>query len=81
MAKYHQIENVMVRHGKLSFTVDGKDHTADLAEHSKKLAAADEAVQENFRVSPSGYGIHWPDIDEDLSVDALIGVKHSPAGR
>jgi len=25
----------------------------------------------------TGYGIHWPDIDEDLSIDGLIGIKHS----
>ncbi len=31
---------------------------------------------EHFEVSPAGYGIHWPEIDEDLSIDALIGVRH-----
>jgi len=23
-------------------------------------------------VSPSGYGIHWPELDEDLSIDGMI---------
>jgi len=33
-------------------------------------------------VSPSGYGIHWPELDEDLSVDGLIGIRHqSPFGE
>jgi hypothetical protein len=39
---------------------------------SKKLAAATN--QERFKVdlSPGGYGIHWPLIDEDLSVNGLL---------
>ena len=27
-----------------------------------------------FKVSPSGYGIHWPLIDEDLSFNGLIKI-------
>lgn len=26
----------------------------------------------NFEVSPSGYGIHWPDVDEDISVKSFL---------
>lgn len=33
-----------------------------------KLANATKKQLENFKISPSGYGIHWPDLDEDLSV-------------
>jgi len=29
--------------------------------------------------SPSGYGIRWHDIDEDLSVDRLIGIAPGDA--
>jgi hypothetical protein len=25
-----------------------------------------------FSVSPSGYGIHWPLIDEDLAIEQII---------
>jgi hypothetical protein len=35
----------------------------------------------NFEVSPSGYGIHWPLIDEDLSIDGLIGIVHTPPDK
>lgn len=24
------------------------------------------------RLSPGGYGIHWPDLDEDISVESLL---------
>jgi hypothetical protein len=26
----------------------------------------------NFEISPSGYGILWPDLDEDLAIDGMI---------
>jgi hypothetical protein len=28
----------------------------------------------NFEISPSGYGVHWPDVDEDLSVKTFLGL-------
>jgi Protein of unknown function (DUF2442) len=35
----------------------------------------------NFEVSPSGYGIHWPELDEDLSIDGMIkSIKVKKAG-
>jgi len=52
--------------------VDGKDFRIDLRQYSKKLATADEKTKMNFEISPSGYGIHWPDLDEDLSIDGMI---------
>jgi hypothetical protein len=39
---------------------------------SSKLEAADEIQRNFYKISPSGYGIHWPLIDEDLSVDLLL---------
>jgi hypothetical protein len=29
-------------------------------------------------VSPSGYGIHWPLLDGDISIDGLFGIAHVP---
>ena len=40
------------------------------------LARASSAEQSEFEVSPSGYGIHWPLIDEDISIDGLLGISH-----
>jgi hypothetical protein len=33
-----------------------------------------------YEISPSGYGIRWPLIDEDLSIDGLLGVRHQLPG-
>jgi hypothetical protein len=47
---------------------------------SKKLAAAMEQERLNAELSPGGYGIHWPLIDEDLSISGLLRRqgKHLP---
>ena len=31
-----------------------------------------------YEISPSGYGIHWPDLDEDLSVYGFLFPQGSP---
>jgi hypothetical protein len=37
-----------------------------------KLYEAEQKEREAFKVICSGYGISWPLIDEDLSVDGII---------
>ncbi|MFZ2146325.1 MAG: DUF2442 domain-containing protein [Sedimentisphaerales bacterium] len=76
MNKYHEVEKVGFEKEKLILRVDGKEYMFSLADISQKLADAQIAEREKYEISPSGYGIHWPLIDEDLSIDALIGVKH-----
>lgn len=56
--------------------VDGVPYTIDLSAQSQQLREAPSETLGNIEVSSSGYGLHWPDIDEDLSVDGLIGIKH-----
>jgi len=31
----------------------------------------------NFHISSAGYGIHWPDLDEDIGVEGLLLGKKS----
>ena len=77
MDKAHDVRNVTVSGGLLHLDVDGRAYEIDLAGQSDRLAHATQRQRERVEVSPSGYGLHWPDIDEDLSIDGLIGVKHS----
>lgn len=44
-----------------------------------RLSNATRAERENYELSPAGIGIHWPDIDEDLSVAGLLAGAHSTA--
>jgi len=76
MDKAHEVEQVSFIGTVMHLRVDGRDYEVDVAQQSKRLADASAEERERFVVSPSGYGIHWPGIDEDLSVDGLIGVKH-----
>ena len=39
---------------------------------SKRLSSATEQERLYAELSPGGYGIHWPLIDEDLSVNGLL---------
>lgn len=72
MAKFHDVSNVGVSAGKLHMTVDGKDYAIDLAAVSPCLAVASPEDQQRVEISASGYGLHWPSANEDLSVDGLI---------
>ena len=72
MKKYHDVANVRFDKQYLLLKVDGRNYKIDLRQHSKKLASADERTKMNFEVSPSGYGIHWPELDEDLSIDGMV---------
>jgi hypothetical protein len=40
-----------------------------------KLFTANEVQKGLYIISPSGYGIHWPLIDEDLSFDYLMKLE------
>jgi hypothetical protein len=35
----------------------------------------------NFEISGGGYGIHWPDLDEDLSSEGMLRGAPAPGRR
>ena len=59
-------------------TIDGREKALQVSEISPILQNASEEEKTLFEISPSGYGIHWPLLDEDLSIDGLLGVVHRP---
>ena len=58
--------------------VDGRTITVPLAWYPRLLHATVEQRQ-NWQVCGGGFGIHWPDIDEDLSTEGLL--RGAPAPR
>ena len=78
MKKIHSIQNLVFINGQMRITVDGKEHILALNKVSRRLSKASQEEKEKYELSPAGYGIHWPLIDEDLSVDSLLGIKHKP---
>ena len=77
MERAHDVQGISFSGALMRVTVDGKDYEINLVDKSGRLARASQEQRENVEVSPTGYGLHWPDVDEDLSIDGLIGVKHS----
>ena len=76
MNKIHVIEPQGLTGNILKLIIDGRTHKIDLAKESEKLAKSTQAQMEDFIVAPSGYGIHWPQLDEDLAIDPMIGAQH-----
>ena len=50
---------------------DGRAISAPLA-WSWRLSDATPAQRANWRIIGDGDGIHWPDVDEDLSVRGML---------
>ena len=50
---------------------DGRVISIPLAWFSR-LANSSKEQLKNFEISPSGYGIHWPELDEDISIKSFI---------
>lgn len=42
-----------------------------------RLAYGAPEERNNWQISGAGYGIHWPDLDEDIGVEGLILGKKS----
>ena len=42
-----------------------------------RLSHANAKERMNFQISGAGYGIHWPDLDEDIGVEGLLLGKKS----
>jgi hypothetical protein len=78
MKKYHDISDLTFDNDFLVVTIDGKTKRYRLKEISSRLEKASTEERNNFDISPSGYGIHWPSLDEDISIDGLLGVVHAP---
>ena len=51
--------------------MDGRTISAPLAWYPK-LLKANLKQKSQFELCGGGYGIHWPDIDEDLSTEGLL---------
>jgi hypothetical protein len=55
---------------------DGRTITVPLA-WFPRLAQGTHAERANWRLIGGGAGIHWPDLDEDISVESLLAGRKS----
>ena len=58
--------------------MDGRTITVPLAWYPRLLHATPEQRMA-WEKAGAGYGIHWPDLDEDLSTEGLL--RGAPAAR
>lgn len=73
-----RVKDVRITEDTLSVDLfDGRTITVPLVWFPRLLHATREQRQ-NWRVCGGGFGIHWPDVDEDLSTDGLLRGAPAP---
>jgi hypothetical protein len=67
-----RVRHVRVNDDTLSVDLmDGRTIAVPLAWYPRLFEATPEQRQ-RWEIAGGGYGIHWPDVDEDLSTDGLL---------
>ncbi len=56
--------------------VDGRSVTVPVSWYPR-LAHGTARERANWRLTGQGYGIHWPDLDEDIAVEDLLAGRSS----
>jgi Protein of unknown function (DUF2442) len=73
-----RVKQVQVTEDTLAVDLmDGRSISVPLAWYPK-LAEATPEQRANWKIAGGGYGIHWPDIDEDLSTEGLLRGAPAP---
>jgi hypothetical protein len=59
---------------------DGRVISVPLVWYPRLLNATPDQ-RKNWKIAGGGYGIHWPDIDEDLSTEGLLRGARAPRAQ
>jgi hypothetical protein len=78
MIAIHNIKNIEFRNDLMILEIDDKKMEFSLDKVSPKLKGATDIERSFYKISPSGYGIHWALIDEDLSIEGLLKTSTCP---
>ena len=86
MASFTQADTADIRVRDVTITddelivglMDGRNISVPLAWYPR-LAEAAPAQISHWQIAGGGFGIHWPEIDEDLSTEGLL--RGAPAAR
>lgn len=74
-----RVRDVRIDQDNLAVTLmDGRSISVPLAWYPRLLSANPEQRM-HWEIAAAGYGIRWPDIDEDLSTEGLL--RGAPAVR
>ncbi|QWR77089.1 DUF2442 domain-containing protein [Candidatus Magnetomonas plexicatena] len=55
----------------MAFLIDGRIISVPIA-WSWRLSEATQQQRDRYEIIGDGQGVHWPDIDEDISVDGML---------
>lgn len=75
MEKAFKLSNISFDNQYFIIWINEQEYRFLISSISKKLAEADENQRNEFIISPSRYGIHWPTLDEDLSINGLLALQ------
>jgi len=72
-----RVLNVAVTDDTLSVDLeDGRTISVPIGWYPR-LAHGTDAERSNFKISGAGYGVHWPDLDEDIGIEGVLLGKRS----
>lgn len=77
MEKAYNIKGINLENDYLIINIDDQLFKLKLADISTKLAIATDLEKNDYKISPSGYGIHWRQLDEDLSINGILRIARS----
>ena len=76
-----RVSDVKITKDALSVSLrDGRTISVPLVWYPR-LFDATAAQRKNWQIAGGGYGIHWPDLDEDLSTEGLLRGAPAPRSR
>jgi hypothetical protein len=72
-----RVSSVKVTNDTLTVDIeDGRTISVPIGWYPR-LAYARQPERENYQISGAGYGIHWPELDEDIGIEGLLLGKKS----
>jgi hypothetical protein len=76
-----RVKDVRVTEDELIVGIaDGRTVSVPLVWYPRLLHATPEQ-RARWELAGAGFGIHWPDLDEDLSTEGLLAGAPAPRGR
>jgi len=75
--KIHNVQAIQADEKYLSLIIDSASYRVRWEQCSPKLKNASLAERQHLIVSPSGYGIHWLELDEDLAISPLLQIAET----
>jgi hypothetical protein len=67
-----RVTSVSIEGGRISAHLADRRIISIPLEWSPRLAAASAEQRTRYRIIGDGEGVHWPEVDEDISVEGML---------